>query len=101
MSTTATTLRLDSALKKRVEAKLKATGLSLNSYLTLATQQFDIQGKIPFEIKTPSDQPTPETQEAILKAEAKENKLIPDNTPGFTNNQKLMAYMKKRAKELK
>lgn len=100
MATTATTLRLDSALKKRVEAKLKATGLTLNSYLVLATQQFDLQGKIPFEIKTPSEEPTDETKKAILQAESEENGLSKSRTPGFTDNQELMSYMKKRAKKL-
>lgn len=100
MSTTATTLRMDSALKKRVEAKLKATGMTLNGYLILAAQQFDLQGKIPFSIKTPNVTPTPETKKAILQAEAEENGLSEKKTPGFTNNQELIAYMKKRAKEL-
>lgn len=100
MSTTATTLRLDSDLKKRVEAKLKATGLTLTSYLTLATQQFDLKGKIPFEIKTPNEEPTPETEKAILQAEAEKSGLSDHNAPGFADNRKLMAYMKQRAKEL-
>lgn len=100
MTTTATTLRLDSDLKKRVEAKLKATGLTLNAYLVLATQQFDLQGKIPFPIKTPNIEPNAETKKAIMQAEAEENNLSEKNTPGFTNNKKLMAYMKERAKEL-
>lgn len=100
MSMSTTTLRLDSDLKGRIEKKLKDTGLSLNAYFTLAARQLDIQGKIPFEIKTPSEKPTQETLDAILLAQAKDEEIIPDDTPSFTNSKKMIEYMKKRAKEL-
>lgn len=100
MSMSSTTLRLDSDLKRRIEKRLKDTGLSLNAYFTLAAKQLDIQEKIPFEIKTPVEKPTSETMEAILLAQAKDNNVIPDDTPGFTDSKKMIEYMKKRAKEL-
>lgn len=101
MAMSSTTLRLDENLKKRIEKKLKATGLTLNGYFTLAAKQLDIQGKIPFEIKTPVEEPTDETLSAILLAKAKENGKVEDSTPSFTNSKEMIAYMKKRAKELK
>lgn len=41
-----------------------------------------------------------ETLDAILMAKAKAGGTIPNDTPGFTDSKKLIAYMKKRAKEL-
>lgn len=100
MSMSNTTLRLDSDLKRRIEKRLKDTGLSLNAYFTLAAKQLDIQEKIPFEIKTPVEKPNKETLDAILIAKAKDEGTIPNDTPGFTDSKKLIEYMKKRAKEL-
>ena len=101
MTMSTTTLRLDSELKGRIEKKLKETGLSLNAYFTLAAKQLDIQGKIPFEIKTPSDTLNQETLDALLLSQAKEENIVPDDTPGFTDSKQMIEYMKKRAKELK
>lgn len=41
MSTT--TIRLDDNLKKQLSKQLKATGLSINAYFTLAAKQLVIQ----------------------------------------------------------
>ncbi|WP_322555900.1 hypothetical protein [Lactobacillus sp. PV012] len=42
-----------------------------------------------------------ETKKDILLALAKDRGLIEDNTPGFTNNKKLMNYMKTHATAIK
>ena len=54
---------------------------------------------IPFSV-TNSNTLTDDTKKALLLAEAKDMGLIEDDTPAFKDTNKLISYMKKRAKEL-
>ncbi|TSO26130.1 type II toxin-antitoxin system RelB/DinJ family antitoxin [Lactobacillus sp. LL6] len=93
MSTT--TIRLDDNLKKQLSKQLKATGLSINAYFTLAAKQLVIQKKVPFEILTEPDIPNETTRKAMLEAEAKAEGLILDNSPRFDNIDDLIESLDK------
>lgn len=84
------TIRLDDDLKKQLSQQLKSAGLSINAYFTLAAKQLVIQKKIPFEILTEPEIPNEVTRKAMLEAEAREAKIIPDNSPRFDNVDDLM-----------
>ncbi|MFD1470912.1 type II toxin-antitoxin system RelB/DinJ family antitoxin [Companilactobacillus mishanensis] len=94
MSLSSTTIRLDDDLRKELDIRLKATGLSLNAYFTLATKQFVIQNRVPFEIVAP-EVPNETTRIAMVEAEAKELGIIPDDTPEFTDVEELKKYLNK------
>ncbi|QGG61900.1 damage-inducible protein J [Loigolactobacillus bifermentans] len=93
MMMSTTTIRIDDALKKDLDKRLKETGLTLNGYLNLAIRQFVIQNKVPFEVLTPEAQPNETTRRAIVEAEAKALGLIPDHTPSFTDAKSALAYL--------
>lgn len=94
MATTPTTIRLDYDLRKELDIRLKEAGLSLNTYFTMAAKQFVIQNKIPFNVITPEKAaPNETTKRAMVLAEAKELGLIPDDSPVFTDVDKMMAYL--------
>ncbi|BDZ31755.1 type II toxin-antitoxin system RelB/DinJ family antitoxin [Lactiplantibacillus sp. WILCCON 0030] len=94
MSTTPTTIRLDDDLRKELNSRLDAAGISLNTYVTMAAKQFVIQNRIPFEVIVPEkDQPTAKTKRAMVLAEAKELGLIPDDSTTFTEVNKMMASL--------
>lgn|GEM_PF-850994 len=50
MATAVLQVRVNDALKKRVDLRLKRMGLNLSTAVNLLLHQIDIQGKIPFEI---------------------------------------------------
>lgn len=94
MSSTPTTIRLDDDLRKELNVRLDAAGISLNIYVTMAAKQFVIQNRIPFEVLVPETaQPSVKTKRAMVLAEAKELGLIPDDSPAFTAVDKLMASL--------
>lgn len=94
MTSTTTTIRLDANLKKEVDKRLKATGLSLNGYFTLAAKQLVIQNRVPFNIVLPAeDQLNQETEKAMVKAQAEELGLIKDDGRAFDNIDDLMTYL--------
>lgn len=93
MSTIASTIRLDSSLRKELNKKLDEVGLTLNGYFTLAAKQFLIQGKVPFEIKSESTENvifSDKTRKAIIKAYAEEEGIIPNTAKEFTNTKDMM-----------
>lgn len=94
MSSTSTTIRMDDNLRKELDVRLKAAGISLNTYVTMAAKQFVIQNKIPFEVIVPEKFiPNEITHRAMVEAEAKALGLIPDDTPSFTDVDKMMEYL--------
>lgn len=93
MSTT--TIRLDDDLKKQLSKQLKTAGISINAYFTMAAKQLVIQKKIPFEILTEPEVPNEVTRKAMLEAEAREMKIIPDDSPRFNNVDDLMESLDK------
>lgn len=94
MSSTPTTIRLDDNLRKELNSRLDAAGISLNTYFTMAAKQFVIQNRIPFEVIVPEkDQPTSQTKRAMVLAEAKQLGLIPDESSSFKNAQALLAAL--------
>ncbi|MGQ5709174.1 type II toxin-antitoxin system RelB/DinJ family antitoxin [Lactobacillus sp. PSON] len=94
MTTTASTIRLDSDLRKELNKKLDEVGLTLNGYFTLAAKQFLIQGKVPFEIKSEPDIENitlnEKTRKAIIRAYAEEEGVIPNTAREFDNAQDIM-----------
>ncbi len=50
MSTALLQVRVDEALKHRVDQRLKRMGLTTSGAVNLLLHQIDIQGKIPFDI---------------------------------------------------
>lgn len=94
MSSTPTTIRLDDDLRKELDVRLERAGISLNTYMTMATKQFVIQNRIPFDVITPEkSEPNEVTRRAMVLAEAKELGLIPDDSPVFTDVDKMMNYL--------
>ncbi|WP_204120548.1 MULTISPECIES: type II toxin-antitoxin system RelB/DinJ family antitoxin [Levilactobacillus] len=94
MSSTPTTIRLDDDLRKELDKRLSAAGISLNTYVTMAAKQFVIQNRIPFEVITPEEaEPNKTTKRAMVLAEAKELGLVPDDAPVFTDVDKMMSYL--------
>lgn len=93
MTTSTTTIRLDSKLKKELTKELEVTGLSLNGYFNLAARQLVLQKKIPFEVLTEAAIPTEKTRRALVEAEAKELGILPDDSPSFTDMDDLRAFL--------
>lgn len=94
MSSTPTTIRLDDNLRKELDTRLEAAGISLNTYFTMAAKQFVIQNRIPFDVITPEkEEPNETTKRAMVLAEAKELGLVPEDSPLFTDVDKMMAYL--------
>ena len=50
MTTAIVQVRVDNALKKRVESKLKTMGLNMSTAVNMLLHQIDNQNRIPFEI---------------------------------------------------
>ena len=50
MATAILQVRVDTELKKRVDARLKRMGLNMSTAVNMLMHQIDMQGKIPFEI---------------------------------------------------
>ena len=58
----------------------------MNDYINLALNQFLIQGKVPFEIKSPScDIPTLKTKKAMLKTEEEDIGIIKNSISNSDN----------------
>ncbi len=96
MSTSITTIRMDDDLKKKLQKDLDATGMSMNTYFVMAAKQFVLQKKVPFEILAEPEIPNKTTRKAMLLAEAKEEGIIPDNSPSFKNADDLMKSLDKK-----
>lgn len=94
MGMTASTVRMDSNLKKELVKKLNDAGLTFNGYVNMAAKQYLIQGKVPFEIKSAPDTEkvtfNKETRKAIIRAQAEEEGVIPNTAKSFTNTEDLM-----------
>ena len=88
--TSSTTIRLDDGLKKELQKDLDAAGISMNTYFVMAAKQLVLQKKIPFDILTEPEIPNETTRKAMLIAEAKEEGIIPDDSPSFNNIDDLM-----------
>lgn len=88
--TSSTTIRLDDDLKKELQKDLDAAGISMNAYFVMAAKQLVLQKKIPFEILTEPEVPNDTTRKAMLLAEAKDEELVPDDSPSFNNVDDLM-----------
>jgi DNA-damage-inducible protein J len=88
-----TTIRMDDDLRRALDKRLDAVGLTLNGYVNLAARQFVIQNRIPFEIVTPEAIPNEVTRKAMLAAEAKELGLIPDDSKTFNSVDDAMDYL--------
>ncbi len=95
--TSTTTIRLDDDLKKELQKDLDAAGISMNAYFVLAAKQLVLQKKIPFEILTEPQIPNDTTRKAMLLAEAKDEGLIPDDSPSFNNIDDLMKSLDKKS----
>lgn len=91
MSTT--TITLDDDVKRQTVEILDSVGMSLSGYFNLAARQLCITRRVPFEIVAPEPEPNEKTRRALIEAEAKTLGLIPDNVPGFTNVDELIAFL--------
>lgn len=100
MSSKPTTIRLDDQLKEQLDVRLKAAGLTLNGYFTMAARQFVVQNKLPFDVLVPDEIPTEETRKALVEAEAKELGLIPDDSPRFSTAKELIAYLESEVEDV-
>lgn len=88
--TSSTTIRLDDNLKKELQKDLDAAGITMNAYFVMAAKQLVLQKKIPFEILTEPEVPNDTTRKAMISAEAKDEGIIPDDSPSFNNADDLM-----------
>lgn len=88
-----TTIRMDDDLRRALDKRLAAVGLTLNGYFNLAARKFVIQNRIPFDIVTPEAMPNEITRKALLAAEAKEMGLIPDDSKVFNSVDDAMHYL--------
>lgn len=88
--TSSTTIRLDDKLKKELQKDLDAAGISMNTYFVMAAKQLVLQKRIPFEVLTAPEIPNETTRKALLLADAKDEGLIPDDSPSFDNVDDLM-----------
>lgn len=95
MSITTSSIRMDKATKEAADKQLKKIGLNFNSYVNMAVTQFLVQGQIPFSVKVPEDLPRKKTEKAIEIAEKKDQGLLPEDTPAFSDGKRLVNYMKK------
>ena len=91
--TTATTIRMDDAIKAQATDILDSIGLGLNAYVNLALRQLVNQGKIPFELIPAQSVPNEETRRAMVLAEAKELGIVADDDPAFQDIDMLMASL--------
>ena len=89
--------RADSKDHDEVKRILDNLGLDMSTSIKMYFKQIIRHNGIPFSV-TNSDTLTEDTKKALLLAEAKG--LIEDDTPAFKDTNKLISYMKKRAKEL-
>ena len=78
-----TTIRLNDKLKKELQKDLDAAGISMNTYFMMAAKQLVLQKRIPFEVLTAPEIPNETTRKALLLADAKDEGLIPDDSPSF------------------
>ena len=79
-------IKLDKDKKKELEIRFSQIGLSMNDYINFALNQFLIQGKVPFEIKSPSyDIPTLKTKKAMLKTEEEDIGIIKNSISNSDN----------------
>lgn len=85
-----TTIRLNDKLKKELQKDLDAAGISMNTYFMMAAKQLVLQKRIPFEVLTAPEIPNEATRKALLLADAKDEGLIPDDSPSFDNVDDLM-----------
>lgn len=88
--TSSTTIRLDDDLKKELQKELDVAGISMNAYFVMAAKQLVLQKKIPFEVLTETEIPNNTTRKAMLLADAKDEGIIPDDSPSFNNIDDLM-----------
>lgn len=88
--TSSTTIRLDDDLKKELQKDLDVAGISMNTYFVMAAKQLVLQKRIPFEILTEPEFPNETTRKAMLLAEAKDEGIVPDDSPSFSNVDDLM-----------
>lgn len=95
MPTSTTTIRLDDKLKRQLVKELDTAGLSINAYFNMAARQLVLQKKVPFEIITDQEVMNNTTKKAIVKAEAKELGLIPDDSPEFDSVADLKKWLDK------
>ncbi|WP_232805297.1 type II toxin-antitoxin system RelB/DinJ family antitoxin [Lactobacillus crispatus] len=93
--TSSTTIRLDDDLKRKMQKNLDAAGLSMNAYFVMAAKQLVLQKKVPFEILTEPEIPNKTTEKAMLLADAKDEGLVTDDSPSFTNVDDLMKSLDK------
>lgn len=88
------TIRLDPELHKELIKGLDSINMTLNSYFTLAANQFIVQGKVPFEIKTASKVEyvtfNEKTRKAIVRAFAEEEGLLPNTAETLDNTDDAM-----------
>lgn len=85
-----TTIRLNDKLKKELQKDLDAAGISMNTYFMMAAKQLVLQKRILFEVLTAPEIPNETTRKALLLADAKDEGLIPDDSPSFDNVDDLM-----------
>ena len=91
---TATSIRMDSALKQQVNERLDALGMNFNTFVVMASKQLVAQNRLPFSTEVPrSYEPTEETRRAMVMAEAKELGIIADDSPSFNSVDDTMAYL--------
>ena len=91
MSTT--TITLDDDVKQETVDILDSIGMSLSGYFNLAARQLCIRRRVPFDIVAPEPEPNETTRRALVAAEAKAMGLIPDDAPGFTDAEELVAFL--------
>ena len=90
-----TTITLDEDVKRETIEILNSIGMTLSGYFNLAARQLCIKRRVPFEIEAPDPLPNEETRRAMIAAETRELGLIPDDTPGFTDANELVAFLDK------
>ncbi|AYM01567.1 type II toxin-antitoxin system RelB/DinJ family antitoxin [Levilactobacillus yiduensis] len=96
MSTTPTTIRLDDDLRKELDVRLKAVGISLNTYVTMAAKQLVIQNRIPFDVvAAEKDEPNEVTKRAMVLAEAKDLGLLAEDSPVFSDVDQMMNFLER------
>lgn len=93
--TASITIRLDDNLKRELQKNLDIAGISMNTYFVMAAKQLVLQRKIPFKILTELEIPNETTEKAMLFADAKNESVVPDNSPSFTNVNDLIKSLDK------
>ncbi len=87
------TITLDDDIKRETVDILDSIGMSLSDYFNLAARQLCIRRRVPFDIVAPEPEPNETTRRALVAAEAKAMGLIPDDAPGFTDAEELVAFL--------